>query len=388
MHDDSILFSLFLIFSGAAILATAALYLRQAMLVAYLVLGAILGPWGLALVTDANLIQDIARIGIIFLLFLLGLELAPQKLFALLRATTLVTLLSALLFTAVAGLIAWGSGFGGADILFVGLAAAFSSTIIGLKLLPTTVLHHRHTGEVIISVLLLQDVLAILVLLGVHAYAAGQLPGRDLALLGLALPTIGAVAWFGQRLLLKLFRKFDRIQEYMFLLAIGWCLGLAQLAESMGLSYEIGAFAAGVAIAASPIAQHIAVCLKPLRDFFLVLFLFGLGAGFNVAAAWQVAAPALLICASMLLLKPVVFHFLLVQQAESPKLAWETGVRLGQLSEFSLLIGFVARQNGLISEAAFYVVQLATILSLIVSTYWIVFRYPTPIALAEKLRRD
>ncbi len=389
MHEDSVVFSLFLIFSGAALLATAALYLRQAMLVAYLALGAILGPWGLALVTDAELIQDIARIGIIFLLFLLGLNLSPQKLFRLLRETTLVTLFSALIFAAVAGGIARACGFTGGDLLLVGIAASFSSTIIGLKLLPTTVLHHRHTGEVIISVLLLQDLIAIVALLAVHGLEGGRPPARDLALLFIAPPALGAIAWLGQRyLLLRLFRKFDRIQEYLFLLAIGWCLGLAQLAETMGLSYEIGAFTAGVAIAASPIAVHIAERLKPLRDFFLVMFFFGLGAGFDLAAAWRVALPAALVGFTLLLLKPVVFRFLLVRQAESNRLAWETGVRLGQLSEFSLLIVFVARQNGVISDPAFYVVQLATLLSFVVSAYWIVLRYPTPMGLSERLRRD
>ena len=274
-----------------------------------------------------------------------------------------MTLFSALIFASVAGLIAWGYGFGGGDILLIGVAASFSSTIIGLKLLPTTVLHHRHTGEVIISVLLLQDLLAIVALLVVHGLHGEQSPFLDIALLFIALPALGVVAWFGQRyILLKLFLRFDRIQEYIFLLTIGWCLGLAQLAETIGLSYEIGAFTAGVALAASPIALHIAESLKPLRDFFLVMFFFGLGAGFDLAAAWQVVIPAALIGFSLLLIKPVVFRFLLVKQAESNKLAWETGIRLGQLSEFSLLIVFVARQNGIISDPAFYAVQLATIL--------------------------
>lgn len=388
MHE-SVVFSLFLIFSGAALLATAALYLRQAMLVAYLVLGAALGPWGLALVTDADFIQDIARIGIIFLLFLLGLDLSPQKFLRLLGRTAPATLSSALLFAGIAALIAWACGFVGVDVLLIGLAACFSSTIIGLKLLPTTVLHHRHTGEVIISVLLLQDLIAIIALLAVHGLQGGAMPLADIALLLFALPALGALAWLGQRyVLLKLFRRFDRIQEYVFLLAIGWCLGVAQLAESMGLSYEIGAFTAGVAIAASRIALHIAERLKPLRDFFLILFFFGLGAGFDVAAAWQVALPAALIAGALLMLKPAAFRWLLGAAAQSKNAAWETGVRLGQLSEFSLLIVFVARQNGILSEPAFYTVQLATIISFIASTYWIVLRYPTPLALSDELRRD
>lgn len=389
MHSDSILFSVFLIFSGAALLATVALYMRQAMLVAYLVLGAMLGPWGFALVTDAKLIQDIARIGIIFLLFLLGLNLSPQKLFQLIKETTLVTLFCTLAFSTVASIIVWGFGFNLIDIIVVGIAASFSSTIIGLKLLPTTVLHHRHTGEVIISVLLLQDLIAIIAMLVIQGYGQGQLPIADIARLFFALPVLGVIAWLGHRyVVLKLFLKFDRIQEYVFLLTIGWCLGIAQLAEMMGLSYEIGAFTAGVAIAASPIATHIASSFKPLRDFFLVMFFFGLGAGFDLSAVAEVVIPATIIAISLLIIKPVVFRFLLVKQSESNELAWETGVRLGQLSEFSLLVVFVARQNGLITLETLHLVQLATIISFVISAYWIVAKYPTPIATSNRLRRD
>jgi len=389
VHGDSIVFSIFLIFTGAALLATVALYLRQAMLVAYLALGIILGPWGLALVTDADLIQDIARIGIIFLLFLLGLNLSPQKLFQLLRETTHVTVFCTLIFGGAAALVSWSYALPVIDTLIIGIAASFSSTIIGLKLLPTTVLHHKHTGEVIVSVLLLQDLIAIVAMLIIQGMGHGEVPLLDILKLLVALPLLGAITWLGQRwLLLNLLVKFDRIQEYVFLVTIGWCLGIAQLAESLGLSYEIGAFAAGVAIATSPVALHIAESLKPLRDFFLVMFFFGLGAGFDLSAASQVIVPASLIGFGLLAMKPVVFRYLLVNQSETNGLAWETGVRLGQMSEFSLLIVFVARQGNLITNDAFYIVQMATIITFVVSAYWIVVRYPTPIALDEKLRRD
>ena len=217
MHGDSIVFSIFLIFTGAAVLATVALYLRQAMLVAYLALGAILGPWGLALVTDADLIQDIARIGIIFLLFLLGLNLSPHKLFQLLKETTHITLFCTLAFGGAAASVAWLYGLGTVDTLIIGAAASFSSTIIGLKLLPTTVLHHKHTGEVIISVLLLQDLIAIITMLLIQGFSAHEVPLLDIVLLFAALPVLGVIAWAGQRwLLLRLFLRFDRIQEYIF----------------------------------------------------------------------------------------------------------------------------------------------------------------------------
>ena len=380
---------MFLIFGGAALLATVALYLRQAMLVAYLAIGAILGPWGLGLVSDADLISDIAQIGIIFLLFLLGLNLSPQKLIVLLRETTLVTVFCTLIFGGLAGSIALAFSFSVVDSLIIGVCASFSSTIVGLKLLPTTVLHHRRIGEVIISVLLLQDLIAIVALMVIQGHGgSGEALIFEILKGILALPLLGLVAWAGhQFIIFKLFEKFGRIQEYIFLISIGWCLSLAQLAVFAGLSYEIGAFVAGVAIATSPIALHISESLKPLRDFFLVLFFFALGAGFDMVAATGVILPAILIAATLLIIKPIVFRFLLVSQAESNKLAWETGVRLGQLSEFSLLIVFVARQNQIITPETFYIVQLATIITFIISVYWIVAKYPTPISVNDKLRR-
>lgn len=389
MHDNSILLSVFLIFGGAALFATVALYLRQAMIVAYLVVGALLGPHGLGIVADPELVRDISNIGIMFLLFLLGLNLSPQKLLKLFQETTVVTLVCTVLFGTLAGGIGLLFGSDMPDALVIGICASFSSTIIGLKLLPTTILHHRHSGEIIISILLLQDLIAIAAMLAMNGFGRGDLPMFEMIRLIVALPALGLIAWFAYRFVVfKLLIKFDRIQEYLFLLTIAWCLGLAQLAESMGLSYEIGAFAAGVIIATSPIAMYISESFKPIRDFFLVMFFFGLGAGFDLSIDADVILPALIIAATLMLVKPIAFSYLLANQTDRKSLSLEIGVRLGQLSEFSLLVVFVAWENQLIALQTYYIVQLATIITFIVSAFYIVARYPTPIALDDALRRD
>jgi Kef-type K+ transport system membrane component KefB len=330
-----------------------------------------------------------AEVGIIFLLFLLGLNLTPQKLLHLLRQTTLVTLTTSVSFGAVAWCIAWLFGFSTLEALLIGVAAMFSSTIIGIKLLPTTVLHHRHTGEVIISVLLFQDLIAIVVMLGLQGLESGTLQLADLLRPLLALPLLIAVALALDRLvLLKLLVRLDKVQEYIFLLTLAWCLGIAQLAHAVGLSYEIGAFLAGIIIATSPISLVIAERLKPLRDFFLVLFFFALGASLDLNVIGQVVVPALFIALAMLLLKPVVFRFALGRVAESPRLAWETGWRLGQMSEFSLLIAYLAIGIPGISEDTIMLIQVATVLTFIGSSSIVVLRFPTPVAVNDKLRRD
>ncbi len=389
MDHDSIVFSIFLIFSGAALVATLALWARQALIVGYIVLGAVVGPGGLKWVNDAGLIQDIAHIGIIFLLFLLGLNLYPQKLIQLLRKTTLVTLVTSAIFAGLGFGVAYLFGYALIDAVVIGVAAMFSSTIVGLKLLPTTVLHHRHTGEVIVSVLLLQDMIAILSLLAIQSMGRGELPTLEMIAVILSLPLLVLiVAVVARFALIPLFHRFDKIQEYIFLLAIGWCLGIAQLANTLGLSYEIGAFIAGVAIATNPISRFIAESLRPIRDFFLVMFFFALGAGLNMQVIGDVMVPAALLALLVLLVKPIAFKFMLIKVLETEKLGWETGWRLGQMSEFSLLIALMALQGGLIASEAANLIQVATLITFIGSSYLIVLRYPTPIAVSDPLRRD
>ena len=386
--DHQLLSAFFWIFSGAAALATAALFTRQPMIVAYLALGALLGPYGLAWVTDGAQLRAIGEIGIIFLLFLLGLEMQPRKLLVVLRESLWVGLLSSALFLALGAALALAFAFSLQDALLMGLAVSFSSTIIGIKLLPTTALHHRHIGELVVSLLLLQDCLAILALVGLAHFAPGLGEAKSLWVTILALPALLAVAAAGVRfILLPLISRFDVIQEYVFLLAVGWCLGLAQIAEALGLSLELGAFVAGVTLATSPIALFLAEALRPLRDFFLVLFFFTVGAGLNLALVPSILMPALALSALVLLAKPVIYRVLLDQFKEQGSLAWEVGFRLGQISEFSLLLVLLAGQAALLSEGAITTIQTVAVLTFILSSYVVVLRYPTPIALDERLRR-
>lgn len=389
MEPDPLVFSFFLIFTTAAILATVALFTRQPLIVAYIVVGAILGPSGLSLVSDPELIRGISVTGIIFLLFLLGLDMQPAKLLSMLKEATLVAISSSILFALFGFMVSSLFGFSFHECVVIGITMMFSSTIMGIKLLPTTVLHHRHTGEIVVSLLLIQDLIAIIALLVIGGgFLTAQDPSKIYQTL-LALPLLIAFCLlFVKYVLFKLLARFDAFHEYIFLLAIGWCLGVAELARILGLSVEVGAFIAGISIATSPIALYIAGNLKPLRDFFLVLFFFSLGAGFQLHLLSQVLMPAIALGIVVLISKPIVFRVLLHNAGESVPLAWEIGFRLGQISEFSLLIAFIASSNMLISLEVSHLIQATTILTFLISSYIVVFKYPTPIAVSDALRRD
>ena len=128
--------------------------------------------------------------------------------------------------------------------------------------------------------------------------------------------------------------------------------------------------------------------LKLLRVFFLVLFFFTVGASFNFDYLPDVIVPASLIAALLLLSKPITFQWLLRRSGEVKHISWEVGVRLGQMSEFSLLVAYMAAENGLLTPLAAYTLEAAIIITFIVSCYFTVLRFPTPMAVTEQLRRD
>ena len=389
MSGTPIISSIFLIFAGAAVLSTIALYTRQSLLVAYMLLGVLLGPALLNLAPETETIKQIGNIGIIFLLFLLGLNLHPQNLLHMLSKTLWIGLISSLAFGALGFGISYLFGFSYIACLIIAAAMTFSSTIIGLKLLPTTILHHQHTGEVMISILLFQDILAIAVLLLLYTAGEAGFNWLDALKIILGFPSLILAGFLIERYVLqKLFMHFDRIQEYIFLVAIGWCLSMAELAKYVGLSDEIGAFVAGVVLATNPIALYISESLKPLRDFFLVMFFFSVGAGYDLRVFPEVWLPACILAGLILVVKPWVFSKLLVHTNEPKDVAWEVGVRLGQVSEFSLLVGYIATANQLVELKASYLIQTVTLITFIASSYWVVMKYPTPVTLSDRLRRN
>ena len=238
-----------------------------------------------------------------------------------------------------------------------------------------------------VGLLLIQDMIAILtlILLGVMSGDSEHPVWQPF----IALPILaGGCYLIVKYLLLPLIQRFDRYQEYLFIMAIGWCLAVAEGAAYVGLSEEIGAFIAGVTLATSPIAQFMAISLKPLRDFFLVMFFFTLGAGVNLGMLEDVLLGAALLAAAVLILKPLTFRLLLGRFSETPRLAWDVGFRLGQISEFSLLVVFVAIESALLSERASLLVQATAIITFVLSSYIVVFNYPNPIAISDRLRRD
>ncbi|MCG6937459.1 MAG: cation:proton antiporter [Gammaproteobacteria bacterium] len=388
MDYQNIIFEFVLIFAGAALFATAFLYLRQPIILAYIGFGIVVGPLGLGVIKQPDHIERLSHIGVILLLYLLGINLKPERLFHLFSKTAVVTMLTSLVFFIATASAAALFGFALVESAIIGASLMFSSTIVSLKLIPTTTLHHRHTGEMMTSVLLMQDVIAIMLLV---MLSGGQAENVTMAivLLFIKLILLIAIAFALVKYVIdNLFSHFDIIQEYTFLLALGWGLLGAGIAEYIGLSYEMGAFIAGVAFASSPVSLVIAEHLKPLRDFFLILFFFSIGAQFNFLLTQNVLIAGIVIAILVIAGKPFVFKQGFQLIGEDKRFSMQLGVRLGQGSEFSLLVAYSALTSGLIGMQASYLIQMVVIITFVLSTYWVVYRYRTPISSKEKNRMD
>ena len=388
MNLESIIFDLGVIIIGAAVLGTLFLYARQPIIIAYIAIGVVVGPNGFGLIQATDSIEQISHLGVILLLFLIGLNLQPERLIGLFKETSLLTLFTSLSFALVSILFGLLIGFDLNSSLIFGAAMMFSSTVIGLKLIPTTALHHKRTGEIMTSVLLLQDILAILVILFITGDTINNIWLTFILLIG-KLIVFCLLAFLGVRFIMTpLLQKFDVIQEYTFVTTLAWCLLWAEAANWLGLSYELGAFIAGISIGSCIVAQAIAEHLKPLREFFLILFFFAVGAALNFNLDIKLLLAAVLFGALLVPFKAWLFRFAFRRAGESEKLSTELAARLAQSSEFSLLIVFSALSMGVLSGDSAMVIQIATIASFIISTYWVVLKHPTTIAGDSALRQD
>lgn len=383
-----LIFELCVIIISAALLGTLFLYACQPIILAYIAAGLLLGPHGLNLVTSAENITQFGNLGVILLLFLIGLNLQPQKLLSLFHESAIITLCTSAFFFAVTLGFCLLIRLPLLDSAIIAAALMFSSTVIGLKLIPTTTLHHKRMGEVITSILLVQDILAISVIIFLNMESGEAMALSFLMMLG-EFALMCVMAFLGVRfVILPLFRRFDVIQEYSFVTTLAWCFFWSELAHQVGLSYESGAFIAGLSIAVSQVSQAIAVHLKPLREFFLILFFFAIGARIDIQQANIYSLLGLAFGVILVGVKFWGFKVALQLAKEKPSMHQELSARLSQASEFSFLVAYAAMETGMLSNQAALFIQFATMATFILSTYWVVKRYPTPISTVKTLRQD
>ncbi len=374
-HSVHLIHDIGLAIIAAAILAHIARLIKQPLMLGYIAGGALLGPnLGFALIESEESIELIAEMGLIMLLFIIGLEIRLPEI---LKMGKELFLLGVLQFGGgvLAGLALFrGLGIGGGgqyDVLYLSVAAALSSTLIVVKLLQEKFELKTNAGKLTLGILVLQDLWAIL-FMGLQPNLSD--PRVDtilqsvLGVVGLSLASF----LLSRFVLSRIFAVAARSPELLLLTATGWCFAVCGFAEWAGLSLEMGALVAGLSIAAFPYGHDVIVKLGGVRDFFITLFFVALGMKVP-APQWSVIQIALLL---------LVFVYLSRLLTITP-IAWLTGkglragavtaLNLSQVSEFSLVILALGAGYGHVSKFASEVVLTAMLIASLTSTYTILF---------------
>lgn len=397
---EEILRDISIIMIASAVLSYIAARVRQPIILGYIAAGILFGPAATRifgdtevtrffLISNVEFISHAAKIGITLLLFLAGIALHPTHLLNYARTTFIVTALCCISSAAMGWLVFIAFGFCCTEALVASIALMFSSTILVVKLLPTTTLHHERMGAICISILVAQDLIAVAVLVFIGAAGGGHELWLDfLGLFAGAAALLAAALLVERYLIRRIMKSMDKFHEALFVISLGWCLAVAAGGVLLGLSAEVGAFFAGIALARQKVSLFISEKLKPLRDFFLVLFFFVLGAELDIFIIPGIVMPAAVLAILFLTVKPyLLFWFFRVGGLKKP-VSREASVRLGQLSEFSLLIAIIAVESNVLTAKASNMLQLAVILTMIVSTYYVVETLPTPLGVRSQLRKD
>ena len=372
---------------AAAALALVARRLGQPLILGYVLAGALLGPHvGLGVVTDEAAIELIAEIGLILLLFIIGLEISIPRLARAGRSILATGLLQfpvcAALAWAAFGGVAAGTG-GRFDRLYLAVALSLSSTLIVVKLLSDKFEMGTFGGRVTLGILVFQDLWAI-------GFLALQPNLQDLrpGLLGRsAAAGVGLVVVAGvlaRYVLPRLFRAIATSPELLLVTSMAWCLLLAGAAGWGGLSHEMGALVAGMVIAAFPYGTEVVARLSGVRDFFVTLFFVALGLKIPEPSGGllllALAAAAFVVLSRFLTLLPI---FALLRL--DTRTAGVVAINIAQISEFSLVIVTLGAGFWHVSPAVGSLVLYALLLTAVLSTYGILFNHALATGLARAL---
>ncbi len=346
--------------------------LRQPLIVVYIVVGIIVGPSALGLVTATDQIALLAQIGIAILLFLVGLKLDIH----LIRSTgpvALITGLGQVIFTLTVGFgLALLLGFDGVSALYVGVAVAFSSTIIVIKLLSDKRQLDDLHSRIAIGVLIVQDLLVILAMIIIVSLGSVS---QDGFAADIAVTAVGGVGFLLVVLLLAryvlptLLDFIARNQELTLLFVVAWAAALAAVGYWLGLSMEVGAFLAGVSLASTPYRESLGARLISLRDILILFFFIELGSTMVLPAALAQLLPAIVLAAFVLIGKPLIVMSIMGLMGYRKRVSFLSGLALAQISEFSLILIALGYSLGQVNDEVVGLVTMVFVITVALSTY-------------------
>ena len=346
--------------------------LKQPLIIGYILAGIIVSPYFLGIVSSTETITVFSQIGVTFLLFIVGLSLSPRVIKEV-GKVSLITGVSQIIFTSLIGfLLSKLMGFSTIVSLYIAIALTFSSTIIIMKLLSDKRDMEKLYGKISIGFLLVQDIFVIILLMIVSSFSGGlgrESMSLEIILSGILL--IGSFILIMIYVLPKLSNFFAKSQEFLFLFSIGWGLGLAAIFHFIGFSMEIGALVAGISLSMTPYHYEISSKMKPLRDFFIILFFILLGSQMVFGNISELIIPAIIFSLFILIGNPLIVMILMGILGYKKKVGFQAGFTVAQISEFSLILIALGISVGHLTGEVLSLITLVGLITISGSTYLI-----------------
>lgn len=364
----------------AAVIGAICVRLRQPLIVAFIVVGILVGPSVLGWVSADDQVDLLAKLGIALLLFVVGLKLDPH-IIRTMGTVALATGLGQVTFTSVIGyLIAIALGLTSVTALYVAVALTFSSTIIIVKLLSDKREVDALHGRIAIGFLIVQDIVVVLAMIGLTALGetndVASLGWEAIEVLVKGGLFIAAIGLLMRYVLTPLTHQLARSPELLVLFAIAWAVALGAAGVYLGFSKEVGAFLAGVSLASTPYRESIGARLVSLRDFLLLFFFIDLGAGLELATLGAQVMPAIILSLFVLVGNPLIVMIILGAMGYRKRTGFLAGLTVAQISEFSLILGALGLSLGHIDADTMGLITLVGLVTICASTYMILYSHP------------
>lgn len=359
----------------ATILGLIAKVFKQPLILAYIFAGVIVAFLGFAKDFDQAALELLSNLGIAFLLFLVGIDLNLADLKYVGRAAV-ATGIGQIVFTGLIGFILVSSlGFATIPALYISVAITFSSTVIIIKLLAEKHDLQSLYGKIAVGFLLVQDFVAILALMFLSGFGQHQAPSILAVLWILAKGTfLVGLAYLCSKSILKfLFKLTSTSIELLFVSAIAWAFLFAALGAIAGFSIAIGAFLAGLSIASSPYRTQISARVKPLRDFFIIIFFIVLGISITVGSTAVLVSHVILLSLFILIGNPLIVFAIMLTLGFRNRTSFLASITVAQVSEFSLILMAVGHSLGHVTSAMVSLVAAVGIVTITLSSYLILY---------------
>ena len=370
MVAESVFIELSMVLVIALVVSMVMRALRQPLIIGYILAGILVSPYFLGLINSPNSMAAFAQMGIAVLLFMVGLNLNP-KVIKEVGKVSLVTGLGQLAFTFLVGfMIAAIFGFSYITSAYIAIALAFSSTIIIMKLLSDKGDTSTLYGKISIGFLIVQDIVAILILMVVSSL--GSSTGAYSAILqkvGMGVVAIVGLFLVGAYVLKPVTKIIAKSQELLLLFSVAWAFALASLFNYLGFSIEIGALLAGITLSISPYRYEIGAKMRPLRDFFLLLFFIFLGSQLRFENILEAIWPIVVFSVFVLIGNPLIVMTLMGMMGYTKRNGFLAGLTVSQISEFSFILIALGISVGHLDPEILSIVTVVGLVTMAGSSY-------------------